>query len=186
VARIALDTFGVLLPSASCAGAQRVAEQVLNAIRSEGFTVGGEPIPVTVSIAVVSPEINTETDAAGLLEEARHRLRLAVEAGGDRIQHDRPGGKTTAPAVSPQPSASQHRPVETAVAGVAEVEMALQALAGGRRPELNSAPLVRAVLPLLHAWNRAHDNQHAALIDALEAALKPAPEVSASLPADAL
>jgi diguanylate cyclase (GGDEF)-like protein len=185
VARIGLDTFAILLPSANCIGARRVAEQLLNAIRSDGFTVAGESIAVKVSIAVVSPEINAETSATGLLDEARHRLRLAIEAGGDRVHHDLPGTNVVAPPASAQPPAAQRQPVETAVASVTEVEKALQALATGRRPELNTAPLVRAVMPLLHAWNRAHDNQHAALMDALETALKPTEGTSVPRPADA-
>ena len=65
------------------------------------------------------------------------------------------------------------------------MENALQQLASGRRCEQETAPLARAVLPLLHAWNQAHDNQHSALISALEAALKQAEETPVRVPADA-
>ena len=65
------------------------------------------------------------------------------------------------------------------------MENALQLLASGRRCEQETAPLARAVLPLLHAWNRAQDNQHSALIHALEAALKQGEDVPVRVPADA-
>jgi hypothetical protein len=68
---------------------------------------------------------------------------------------------------------------------VAEVEKALQALSTGRRLELHTVPLVRAVMPLLHAWNRAQDNQYAALLDALEKAIGPASDAAVPQPADA-
>jgi two-component system cell cycle response regulator len=185
VARVDLDTFAILLPSASCTGARRVAEQLLNVIRTDGFNIAGEHVPVTVSIAVVSPAITTETEAAGLMEDARRKLKLATQAGGDRVQYDLPASTTAAPAVSLQRSAPQHIPVESAVASVAEVEKALQALSTGRRLELHTVPLVRAVMPLLHAWNRAQDNQHAALLDALEKAIGPASDAAVPQPADA-
>ncbi len=184
VARIGLDTFAILLPSANCIGARRVAEQLLNAIRAADFAIAGESIPVRASIAVVTPEISAATDATGLLDEARHKLRLAIEAGGDRVHYDPPGSETVVPPLPPQQPAAQRPAVET-VASVADVEKALQALTTGRRLELNTAPLVRAVMPLLRAWSRAHDNQHAPLIEALEAALKPTESTSAPLPADA-
>jgi diguanylate cyclase (GGDEF)-like protein len=185
VARIGLDTFAILLPSANGAGAQRVADQLLSAIRTDGFVVAGEPVPVSVSIAIVSPPTNTEANAARLLDEARRKLKLAMEAGGDRVQHDLPGNTTAAPAASPHQSALQHIPPESAVASVAAVEEALQALSAGRRPELETVPLVKAVMPLLHAWNREHNNQHSALLDALEQAIGATSDISIPRPADA-
>lgn len=186
VARIGLDTFGILLPSASIVGARRVAEQLLKAIHSEEFTIAGETIPVSVSIALACPEVTAKSTAADLLKEARHKLRLAVENGGNCIQDDLSAKDSAPTASSSQQPATQYQPVEISVASVTEVERTLQALANNRRLEIDTTPLVRAVMPLLHAWNRAHNDQHAALVDALEAALKPAEDASVPVPADAV
>ena len=195
VARTGLDTFGILLPSANSIGARRVAEQLVNAVRGHDFGSGDDKIPVRISIGVSSPAINHEVTAAGVLEDARQKLRLAAEAGGDRVQHELQPAESTAPSVAPPARtvspAVEAEPASPAAAGspsiasVAAVENALQQLASGRRCEQETAPLARAVLPLLHAWNQAHDNQHSALISALEAALRQAEETPVRVPADA-
>lgn len=195
VARTGLDTFGILLPSANSIGARRVAEQLLDAIRSHDFGIDDDKIPVRISIGVSSPAINHEVTAAGMLEDARQKLRLAAAAGGDCVQHELQPADSTAPsAAAPARTASPAVAAEPAsqasagaplIASVAAVENALQLLASGRRCEQETAPLARAVLPLLHAWNRAQDNQHSALIHALEAALKQGEDAPVRVPADA-
>jgi len=174
VARINLDTFGLLLPSANSIGARRVAEQLLDVIRAHRFDVDGESIPVNANIAVVSPAINAEANAADLLQEAREKLRLAQEAGSNRVQYEIPESIVpAAPPTAVQPPPTQHESGTTPlVASATEVERALQALTGDRRPETEATPLARAVIPLLHAWNRSRNNQYSALLQALETALE--------------
>lgn len=195
VARTGLDTFGILLPSANSIGARRVAEQLVDAVRSRDFGIDDDRIPVRISIGVSSPAINHEVTAAGMLDDTRQKLRLAAAAGGDRVQHESQPADSTAPSVAaPARTAAPVQEAEPAapaaagtprIASVAAVGHALQLLASGRRCEQEIAPLARAVLPLLHAWNQAQDNQHSALINALEAALKQGEEAPERVPADA-
>jgi two-component system cell cycle response regulator len=188
VARISLDTFGILLPSANPIGARRVAEQLLDVIRSHCFEVNGEPIPVTANIAVVSPPITTGTNAIALLDEAKEKLRLAQEAGGDRIQSETADNTGSAAPSMPtqQPPAQPQNKVTPVVASATDVEKALQALASDRRPEADATLLVRAVMPLLHAWNQAHNNQYATLLEALTTALEDKDTEPLRAPADAV
>lgn len=191
VARVGLDTFSILLPSANAIGARRVAEHLLEAIRGHGFEVNDAVIPVSASVAVVSPAINSETKAADLLEEAREKLRLALEAGGDRVQHDiaRPTQSVTPPApvqASAPAVTRQTTPIKPAVASPTDVEKALRALADDQRPETAATPLARAVMPLLHAWNRSHNDHYGTLLEALEAALENTDKEPQQIPADAL
>jgi diguanylate cyclase (GGDEF)-like protein len=184
VTRCGLDTFAIILPSAGDCGAQRVAAQLLDTIRAGALDSAGASIPVRASVATVSPAIDADTSAAGLLEEARHKLRLAAEAGGNRIQGDLSG--TANAAVVPSEPAPQ-APLSAAGPGVAdsvEVETALRVPHAGQRAEADAAALVRAVMPLLHAWDQACDRRHAALLRALEAALDPDAEASLARPAD--
>jgi diguanylate cyclase (GGDEF)-like protein len=187
VARTGMDTFGIVLPSANCVGARRVAEQLLSAIRTLEVEANGEKLPFTVSIAVSTPDVSSDTTVEGMLQEASQKLRLAAAAGGDRIQGDLSQEDAVAPAPATTPATSPAPAAVAApeIASVSEVQRALQALADGRRPDLDTAPLARAVLPLLQAWNRAHDHQHAALINALQEALGLDQQTPLRVPVDA-
>jgi len=164
VARISLDTFGILLPSADTSSARRIAEHLLVTIRAHDFEVNGENIPTTASIAVVSPMISTGTEAAAGLKEAREKLQLAYLAGGDCIQYDRVNRiDSSIPGTSARSTAT--------AASVTDVENALQILTAGDRLDTDTVPLVRAIMPLLHAWNQSHNNRYSTLIESLEVAL---------------
>jgi diguanylate cyclase (GGDEF)-like protein len=187
VARINLDTFGILLPSANCSGARRVAEHLLDVIRSHEFGIDGDIIPVSASIAVVSPEITTETNAVNLLQQANEKLQLANQAGGNRIQSDLPAAaEASPPPIAAQKPSMLDTTSDAPVASVSDVEKALRELASGCKPEANPASLARTVMPLLHAWNQSCNNQHATLIEALETELHKIGNHPLQVPADAV
>ncbi|HHJ16407.1 MAG TPA: response regulator [Gammaproteobacteria bacterium] len=169
VARIGLDSFGVLLPSANPEGAARIARQ-LHAVIGQA-NLGNDTDTISVSIAASSPAIHSDLTPEQILLDAREKLKLALAAGGNCVQpteaapaKDKPVAEET-----PQPAAEQAR----ATAEPADVQRALQALANGLRPETGCDDLVQAILPLLEAWNQSHDNRYSALLRQLEAALRP-------------
>lgn len=84
VARIGMDTFGILLPSANPPGANRVAQQLRTAIEQQDFSIDGEPMPVSVSIGVSSGNIRPDSNADALLAEAVQALE-AEATGAARI-----------------------------------------------------------------------------------------------------
>jgi two-component system cell cycle response regulator len=179
VARTELDTFGLLLPSANAIGARRIAEQILSAVHSGDFTSGIE-MPVSVSIATVSPPVTPDSTAADLMALARERLQEATAAGGNCIRHDVMETAET-PTSVPQTAA----PLPVTAATPADLQQALEALAAGRQPETDINALVRALLPLLHSWNQAHDGCCDALINELETVLNADTPTGTAVPADA-
>jgi len=170
VARYAMDTFGILLPSADLLGAIRVAEQLHLAIKQQDFNIGDEAVPVRVSIAVTSPPIHTHTSAAELLADADKKLSIARKAGGDRVQHT----LTETTLEQPARKAVAVEPGPAGVASIADVQRALRSLSTGDTIETGSDELARAVLPILEAWNRAHEDKHSVLLAQLKSALQAA------------
>jgi diguanylate cyclase (GGDEF)-like protein len=168
VARYGMDTFGILLPSTSLMGAIRVAEQLHLAIKQQDFNIGDEPVPVKVTIAVTSPPIHARLTAAELLADVGEKLKIAQKAGGDRVQHTL--AETTLEQPVQTPVAVE--PELTYVASIADVQRALQSLSSGDAIESGSDELARAVLPILEAWNRAHEDKHSALLSQLKSALQ--------------
>jgi two-component system cell cycle response regulator len=167
VARFSMDTFGILLPSASLMGARRVAEQLHLAIEQQDFNIDDEPVPVNVSIAVTSPPVHAQLNAAELLADAGEKLKIAKKAGTNREQ--RTPEETTLEAPARKPVARDTE--STRIATIADVQRALQLLSGGGTIDGSTDELARAVLPILEAWNRAHENMHSALLARLGSAL---------------
>jgi diguanylate cyclase (GGDEF)-like protein len=175
LARIGLDSFGILLPSSSPAGAHQVAENLHAAIQQHSFTVNGQPIPVAVSLAIAAPTRASQIRAIDLLDEAAAQLRLALEAGGNCIRPDPPSEVYSpqaedATAVRPPPAEPADMP-PVAIASGNDVQQAITALAHGRSVDTDPDALVRAVIPLLQAWNAAHGDSHAELITQIRSAL---------------
>ncbi|MFQ5643533.1 MAG: diguanylate cyclase domain-containing protein [Thiogranum sp.] len=176
VARINLDTFGILLPSATPEGAGQVARQLHRAIGEQSFANNrGESLRVKVSVAVAAPTLHAGLDAAQLLTDAGKALQQAQAAGGDCVQ----GAELQTP---PEPHATADKapvvpaspaPAATAVAGAEELLQALRTLADGGRPETDAEALVRAVLPLLDNWNRHNDERYTPLLEQLKSTLDP-------------
>lgn len=171
VARLELDTLAVLLPSTNSIGARRIAQQVLDETGKADFFSDAETIPVTISLGVASPAITPESTCGDLLAGAREKLQQATDAGGGCIRDDAPEAALP-PTVAPlaEPATLQMVPPPP-VATVEQLHEALQALAAGRTPETDSDALVRAVLPLLRAWNQAHGECCIALVRELESRL---------------
>lgn len=183
-ARTELDTFGLLLPSANAIGARRVAEQILETIRNQHFESGAETLHVTVSIASVAPLITPDTTAAELLATARERLQQAADAGGDCVQHDITDAAAVTVPVAAQEPAPPVTPAVPVVATATDLQQALQALAAGRQPETDASALVRAILPLLHAWSQTHGERCNALINEMETILAAETPTDTAVPAD--
>ncbi|MEN8760919.1 MAG: diguanylate cyclase [Thiogranum sp.] len=167
IARFSMDSFGILLPSADLVSARRVAEQLHHAIKQQEFKFGGETVPISVSIAVSSPPVHTRINAAELLADADEKLKIAKKAGGDRVQFT----LTKTSLEQPARKAVSKKPEPTIVASIADVQRALQSLSSGDTIESSTDELARAVLPILEAWNRAHENKHSTLFAQLKSAL---------------
>ena len=177
VARISLDTFGILLPSATLEGAGQVAIQLHKAVREDTFgTSSDKPLSVSVSIAVSSPPMHSGLDTTQLLAEANETLKQALSAGGDCVQgadiQTTAAPRTPAEEFLPEPETVA--PAPPAVASSDDVQRALQALADDRRPEIPADALARAVLPVLDDWNNTRDKRYTVLIEQLKSALEPA------------
>jgi diguanylate cyclase (GGDEF)-like protein len=168
VARFGLDTFGILLPSASPVGARHVAEQLLLAVGQQDFNIDDKPVPVNITIAVSSPPIDTRTNCADLLADIDKKLKIAKAAGGNRVQYSEFETTAEQPAEKPAATDSDAR----GTASTADVELALQLLSNGKAVEIPTDELARAVLPILEAWNRAHENKHEALLAELKSTLQ--------------
>jgi diguanylate cyclase (GGDEF)-like protein len=177
VARISLDSFAVLLPSATEEGAGQVARQLHRAVREETFGSSGDnPLSASLSIAVSSPSLHSDTglDATQLLAGAHETLRQALAAGGDRVQgvNSQTATAPQAPADKILPEPETIVPVPPAVASSDDVQRALQALSAGRHPEISADALARAVLPLLDNWDQSLNSRYTTLIEQFKSALE--------------
>jgi len=174
VARIGLDTFGVLLSSATQEGAERVARKLHQAIREKAFGSSDKPLSISVSISVSSPSLDSGLDTTQLMTEAGETLKRALTAGGDCVQGA--GTETTAASGTPVdetlPESETAAPAPPAAASSADVQRALQALSDGRHPEVSAEALARAVLPALDNWDQASNNRYTTLIEQLKSALE--------------
>ena len=168
VARYGMDTFGILLPSANLMSARRVAGQLQLAIKQREFNIGGEMVPLNVTIAVSSPPVHAHIDSADLLADVGEKLKIAQKAGGDRVQYSL--AETTLE--QPVQKAVAVEAVAASVASISDVHRALQSLSSGDTIESHADGLARAVLPLLDAWNRTHENKYSALLAQLKSALQ--------------
>jgi hypothetical protein len=107
-------------------------------------------------------------NSAELLADLGEKLKIAQKAGGDRVQYTL--AETTLEQPVRKPVAMQ--PGAASVAGITDVQQALQSLSSGDTIESPADELARAVLPILEAWNRAHENRHNALLVQLKSALQ--------------
>lgn len=169
VARITMDTFALLLPSANIIGARRVGEQIHQNLRSQDFDIDGEVVPVRTSLAITCAPINIETTADVLLDDAITRLKQALESGGDCIGYEDATAPTTPDSriIANKPGPAE-KPL---VASSADVEQALQAIAHQRQTEQDTAALVRAVLPLLQSWSQTNKGICATQLEDIQNAL---------------
>ncbi len=187
VARIGLDTFGILLPSATQEGAGQIARELHQAVREESFGSSDKPVSVSVSMAVSSPPLHSGLGVMQLLAEANKTLEQALAAGGDCLQGAGPEAQTApdTPTSNTLPESETVTPAPPAIATPTDIQRGLQALLEGRRPEVSADALARAVLPILHHWNQTRGEHHRSLIEQLKSVLESAGEdetLNATLP----
>jgi diguanylate cyclase (GGDEF)-like protein len=178
VARVGMDSFGVLLPSANPVGARRVADQLRSVIEQQSFEFNGEPLSITASVAVAVPAFTAGYRAEDLMADANAKLALAQKAGGNRVQTEL--GEPVATS-----GGAAGAGLEKSLAML--IDQASRVMKAGDAPgavDLRSLnELARAVLPALEAWNRAHDNAHRTLIESLRSALAPDDAGTSAAPA---
>jgi diguanylate cyclase (GGDEF)-like protein len=86
VARIGLASFAVSLPTASADGAAKLAERICQSVSGFKAKLRGETLSITVSIGLHVPANLAQASVADLRTKADDCLRLAVNAGGNRVQ----------------------------------------------------------------------------------------------------
>jgi diguanylate cyclase (GGDEF)-like protein len=169
IARIGMDTFALLLPSANSIGARRVGDHIHQSLQSHDFDIDGESIPVRTSLAISFAPIGSGTSADTLISDATAKLKQAVESGGNCIQyHEDTSPATVDDGVTVNKSGPPEKPL---VASSTEVEQALQALMHQRHTGNNTTTLVQTVLPLLQAWSRENDGICATQLEDIRNAL---------------
>jgi diguanylate cyclase (GGDEF)-like protein len=111
LARLGGDEFAILLPDTTAAQAERVAEDILVAVRGEAIAWRGERLAITSSAGVVEWTPDVGRDAAELAARGDRALYLSKQAGRDRVTTLPPptgAAATAADAATPRPAA-QHR-----------------------------------------------------------------------------
>ena len=151
VARIGMDTFALLLPSANAVGARRVAENLHQSLKSHEFLIDDESVSVRTSLAISFVPVDGQIDADTLIADATAKLKQAIKSGGNCIQHDE---DLPADSIDTDTAANKSTIEKPPVATSIDVENALQALTHQRQIGQDSTALARAVLPLLQAWSR--------------------------------
>ena len=178
VGHIALDTFGILLPSANRPGAKRVLTQLEDAIaRAEISSVDGEPVPLKVSFGLCNPDIRPGLRAEDVIALAEAEFSSTprvvpapvVSTPSPDSATDTPQKIETVQAPAPVAPVIEQVPIE--VATPADIQQALETLAANTEPTTAPDALLRGILPLLNTWNRSEGNQYDSLVKALHEAL---------------
>ena len=90
IGRLGGDEFAIILPGVEPGQARRVAEEILDVVRSDrGIAVGGEFVPLTAS-AGLSRIGNQDASPAELVAQGDEALYAAKEAGRDRVAEGHP------------------------------------------------------------------------------------------------
>ncbi len=171
VARLSLDTFAILMPSANHAGAGAIAETLRADIERLVLTEDGPELQTSASIAVTTPLIEHGVTAAHLLEDGNTKLDLARKAGGNCVQHQLSAQATghESPAIA---ATGDHATTGVSIASPADVHRALDQLAAGKTPDTDLNEIARALLPFLRSWNHSRNRQYTGLVEQLERALQ--------------
>lgn len=136
-ARIGLAQFAVVLPTANEEGALVLAERIQKKLHDQPLRWKGHPIPVSLSIGILTPEPHPGQTARSVLEETGLVLQASQRAGQGKIM----GASMLRSKASSMPSAPQP-PVAHKQRDIS-VDEALALLAAGKDRE------VRASLPML-------------------------------------
>ncbi|TCK19191.1 diguanylate cyclase (GGDEF)-like protein [Thiogranum longum] len=178
VGHIALDTFGVLLPSANLPGSKRVVNQLTEAIEQLEISIEGVSIPFSVRFGLCNPDIRPGISADEVITQAETRLSSPPAAMSTPVKPatESPNQVRTAVVMTP-PAAATESPQEPDVATPAEVQKALDALVNNSRTNTSADTLVRGILPILDNWNLANGQRYDGLVTALRTALEEAETV---------
>ena len=85
LARIGLAKFAMLLKDTSIEDAMILAERVQKEINALSFKAGEHVLKITVSIGLLEPKIDDDSNIKDLITEAEKYLAKAVAAGGNRV-----------------------------------------------------------------------------------------------------
>lgn len=136
-ARIGLDQFAILLPTADAPGAAIFANRLCRQVRETPIEYKGHKVKVTLSIGVLTPEPHPGATPRSVLEEATLVLKSAIDGGGNRVNTEQELRKGSKAALPSSPEAPE--PVSDEI----NVEQALALLAEGK------VNLVKTYLPQL-------------------------------------
>ena len=174
VGHIALDTFGILLPSANPPGSRRVLKQLSEAIEQLDVTVAGETVPFKVRFGLCNPDIRPGIRADEVIALAEERLTsppASMTPPADTAPESPQLTRTTDISTSPA-AVVDDRPPGPDVASSSDIRHALDALANNAGVTATADALVRGILPILDNWDRASGHQHSHLVKALKSALE--------------
>lgn len=171
-ARVADDRFALLLPSASPAGARRLAQRLNQDIAQRRFDHAGQTFHVSVSAAVVAPSVRRDTRFDHMMRDAERRLEQAAALGGNRVVYRDEPMPISRPAAGPP---ATHPPATPADGGPKEARTA--ALLAAAAPGLSPAELdavVARLLPILEHWNHAGHHGLQAVLNEIRGRLQAA------------
>ncbi|VAW75145.1 hypothetical protein MNBD_GAMMA15-1935 [hydrothermal vent metagenome] len=165
VGRVALDTFGILLPSADQVGANHVLAQLQDAIDKTQISVEGEVVPFNIRFGLCKPDIRANICAEDVMSLAEAELTAQVMPVTAKAALRPETPKTL------QQTESVEIPAKQEAATPDEIHQALNALANNTEPTATPDALARGILPVLSAWNRSHDQKYDHLVKAIHEAL---------------
>jgi two-component system cell cycle response regulator len=87
-ARIGTARFALLLPGMEKSGVRKLAERINRELGRRTFRAGDMRLPVTISIGVSLPEIQSDTRFDEMLALADKRLSQAIAMGGNQVIHE--------------------------------------------------------------------------------------------------
>jgi two-component system cell cycle response regulator len=87
-ARIGTARFALLLPGMDKSGVRNLAERINRELGRRTFRAGDMRLPVTISIGVSLPEIQSDTRYDQMLALADKRLGQAIAMGGNQVIHE--------------------------------------------------------------------------------------------------
>lgn len=84
-ARVETARFALILPLTNRLGGMRAVARICQSISSLSLSAGGQPIPITISAGIASPEGQGEMEFTTLVEQATEALQTASTAGANFI-----------------------------------------------------------------------------------------------------
>ena len=87
-ARVGLSKFAMMFQSTQLKEVHDIAERIRQHIMGEKIPAGGKTFSISVSIGLLEPQIEKDTDIPALVEETEKVMQQSVDAGGGKIsQH---------------------------------------------------------------------------------------------------